>query len=155
MYKNIFKGDTMARGNNKDVVKAFLGDDTEFKGVLSFEGTVRVDGSFEGEIETNDNLIVGEKAVVRAEVKVGTVLIQGLVEGNISAVKKVHIASTGKLVGNITTPSLIVEEGAKVEGFVSMLGDEAKNLRVVPGKEGSGEVKSIKSGKPESPAVNG
>ena len=123
----------MARATaDKDVIKAFLGDDTEFKGVLSFEGTVRIDGHFEGEVRTEDNLIIGEKARVKADVKVGAILVHGRMEGNIRATQKIHIAGKGKLVGDIITPSLHVEDGAILQGSVSMLKDDEKKLRVIP-----------------------
>lgn len=140
----------------KDVIKAFLGDDTEFKGFLSFEGTVRIDGRFEGEVATEDNLIIGEHATVKAEVKAGTVLIQGLMEGDIHATKKIQIASKGKLVGNIATPALIIEDGAVLEGAVAMLKTDDKKLRVLPGKrdqEGGEASSSGEGGAQKTPAA--
>jgi len=122
------------RDMEKDVIKAFLGDETEFKGVLSFEGTVRIDGRFEGEVLTEDNLIIGAKALVKAEIKVGTILVQGVVEGNIYAAQKIQIASKGKLIGSIITPSLHIEEGAILEGNVSMLNHDEKKIRILPRK---------------------
>lgn len=119
----------------KDVIKAFLGDETEFKGVLSFEGTVRIDGRFEGEVLTEDNLIIGEKALVKAEIKVGTIIVQGVMEGNIYAAQKIQIASKGKVIGNIITPALHIEEGAILEGSVSMLNHDEKKVRILPLKK--------------------
>lgn len=115
----------MARDNiEKDVIKAFLGDDTEFRGLLTFEGTVRIDGKFEGEIITNDNLIIGEHASVKAEIRVGAIMVQGMMEGNILAQKKLHITSKGKVIGNVTAPTLHIEDGAILEGAVSMIKPE-------------------------------
>lgn len=126
----------MGRGGaDKDVIKAFLGDETEFKGVLSFEGTVRIDGRFEGEVLTEDNLIIGEKASVKAEIKVGTIHIQGVMEGNIYAAEKIQIAAKGKVIGNIITPILHIEEGAILEGSVSMLNQDEKKVRILPRKK--------------------
>jgi len=125
----------MGRSNmEKDVIKAFLGDETEFKGTLSFEGTVRIDGRFEGEVLTEDNLIIGDKALVKAEIKVGAILVQGVVEGNIYAAQKIQIASKGKLIGSIVTPSLHIEEGAILEGSVSMLNHDEKKIHILPRK---------------------
>jgi cytoskeletal protein CcmA (bactofilin family) len=114
----------------KDAIKAFLGDDTEFEGQLHFEGTVRIDGRFKGEISTDDTLIVGEHADVQAEIHVGSLMVQGKVEGNVVATKKLHITSKGKLIGNITSPVLHIEEGAILEGTVTMIdrGDGSKAL---------------------------
>ncbi len=113
----------------KDVIKAFLGEDTEFNGHLNFEGTVRIDGVFEGDIFTNDNLIVGEKARIMAEVKVGTIMVQGRVEGNIHAARKVHITSKGQIIGNIAAPALQIEDGAVVDGQITMLKKEETKVR--------------------------
>ena len=144
----------------KDVIKAFLGDDTEFKGLLSFDGTVRIDGRFEGEVETKDNLIIGEHAKVRAEIKVGTIMIQGSFEGNITAEKKLHITSKGKVIGNITTPALHVEDGAVLEGAVSMIKRDAGKIRPLVLKKGAeaGEsapsFQSLEEEGPGKPAAN-
>lgn len=140
----------------KDVIKAFLGDDTEFKGLLTFEGTVRIDGKFEGEIVTEDNLIIGEKAYIRAEIKVGSILIQGTVEGDIRASKKVQISSKGKLIGNIHTAALQIEDGAVLEGSVSMMRGEEKKLRVLPGKKDAQESGPRLAGldRPDIPAAS-
>ncbi|VAX23483.1 hypothetical protein MNBD_NITROSPINAE02-342 [hydrothermal vent metagenome] len=109
---------------DKDVIRAFLGEDTDFKGLLSFEGTVRLDGRFEGEVTSDDNLIIGESAEVKAEIHVGTVLIQGKVEGNIRASKKLTITNKGKVIGNVDTTALHIEEGAVLEGKVTMITHE-------------------------------
>lgn len=110
----------------KDAIKAFLGDDTEFTGLLTFEGTVRIDGSFEGEIKTEDNLIIGENATVKAEITVGTLMVQGKIEGNIIASKKLHVTSKGRVIGNVVSPALHIEEGAVLEGNVSMISRDKK-----------------------------
>lgn len=104
----------------KDAIKAFLGEDTEFIGSLNFEGTVRIDGKFEGEIKTDDNLIIGEHAQVKAEIISGTLMVQGKIDGNIMASKKLHVTSTGQVIGNVSSPAIHIEDGAVVEGTVSM-----------------------------------
>jgi cytoskeletal protein CcmA (bactofilin family) len=104
----------------KDVIKAFLGDDTEFTGLLTFDGTVRIDGKFSGEIKTTDNLIVGQTAIIRATINVGSIMVIGRVEGDIIATKKLQISSKGQVIGNVYTPALHIEDGAVLEGNVSM-----------------------------------
>ncbi len=107
-------------------IRAFLGDGTEFEGLLSFDGTVRIDGRFKGEIQTNDTLIIGESGHVEAEVKAGQCIIMGGMVGNIHAAGKVEIASSGKMNGNILTPVLIVQEGGLIEGSISMKKEAAQ-----------------------------
>ena len=107
-------------------IKAFLGEGTDFKGILTFEGTVRVDGKMEGEIITKDTLIVGETAMVNAEIHVHTIVISGVVRGNIISTGRVEVHRPGKLFGNIKTPSLLIEEGVIFEGSCSMTQEESK-----------------------------
>lgn len=101
-------------------IKAFLGEGTEFKGILSFEGTVRVDGYLEGEIVGDDLLIVGEPGLIRARIEVGTIVISGRIEGNIVAKKRVELLASSLVIGNIKTPSLAVAEGATFNGSCEM-----------------------------------
>jgi cytoskeletal protein CcmA (bactofilin family) len=104
----------------RDNLNAFLGEGTSFKGTLTFEGTVRIDGRLEGEIFTKDTLVVGEGAQVSASIHAGTVVISGTVRGNISAERKIEIHASGRLYGNISTPSLVIEEGVVFEGSCTM-----------------------------------
>lgn len=101
-------------------IKAFLGDGTRFKGVLRFNGTVRLDGFLEGKIITDGTLIIGEKAHLVAELSVGTLISLGKIEGNIKASQKIEIRAKSELIGNIITPKLFVEEGASFEGQCEM-----------------------------------
>jgi cytoskeletal protein CcmA (bactofilin family) len=106
-------------------IKAFLGEGTDFKGILTFEGVVRVDGKLEGEVVTKDTLIVGESAVINAEISVHTIVISGTVRGNITATGKIEIQRPGKVFGNLKTPNLFIEEGVLFEGGCSMVQDAA------------------------------
>lgn len=121
----------------KEEVKAFLGEGTEFNGLLSFEGTVRIDGKFEGEVVSKDTLILGESAVMNAEVSVGIIIVRGKIAGNIVASKKIEIRSDGEVIGNIKTPLLFVEEGAILDGKCEMIRKD-KKVTVLPTKDSSG-----------------
>jgi cytoskeletal protein CcmA (bactofilin family) len=101
-------------------LNAFLGEGTSFKGTLTFEGTVRIDGRLEGEIFTKDTLVIGEGAEVSAAIHAGVVVISGTVHGNITAERKIDIHASGRLFGNISTPSLVIEEGVVFEGSCTM-----------------------------------
>lgn len=101
-------------------VHAYLGKGSRVSGKLNFDGTVRVDGQVEGEISAQDTLIVGERAVVTAQISGNTVVIRGKVTGDINARKRVEIRAPGKLFGNIVTPSLVIQEGVIFEGHCSM-----------------------------------
>lgn len=104
----------------RDNLNAFLGEGTSFKGALTFEGTVRIDGRLEGQIFTKDTLVVGESAQVKAEIHAGTVVIGGTVQGNVVAERRIEIHASGRLFGNVSTPSLVIEEGVVFEGSCTM-----------------------------------
>ncbi|OGW34560.1 MAG: hypothetical protein A2X58_03780 [Nitrospirae bacterium GWC2_56_14] len=105
-------------------ITAFLGKGTEFKGVLSFEGTIRVDGKVEGEVVSKDTLIAGDGAFLQGEITVGTIISSGKIVGNINANQKVHILAPGVVQGNIRTPKLIIEEGVTFDGKCEMAGEK-------------------------------
>lgn len=102
-------------------VTGVLEEGTVFEGKLCFEGTVRIGGEFRGEIFSHDVLIVGETAKVLANIEAGTVIINGEVIGNINAKHRVEIHRPAVFRGNITTPSLLVDEGVIFEGSSKMV----------------------------------
>lgn len=110
---------TNARG---DEVNALLGRGSEFEGKLTFEGTVRIDGKFTGEIFSSGTLVIGEGARVKAEIAVDTVIVQGEVIGNIKANAGVELHAPGRLRGNIQTNGLVVQKGAIFDGACVMEG---------------------------------
>jgi cytoskeletal protein CcmA (bactofilin family) len=99
---------------------ALLGRGSEFNGKLRFEGKVRIDGTFSGEISTNDSLHIGEGAKVSAEIRCGTVVVEGQVYGNITAMVAVELRLPAKMQGDITTPSLMIEKGVTFDGHSKM-----------------------------------
>jgi cytoskeletal protein CcmA (bactofilin family) len=103
---------------------AFLGKGSRVTGKLVFEGTVRIEGHVEGEIAAQDTLIIGESAIVNAQIIGTSVVVHGRVTGDITAKKRLEVRAPGRLVGNITTPSLVIHEGVVFEGQCSMGGTE-------------------------------
>lgn len=97
-------------------IKAFLGQGAEFEGKLIFNGAVRIDGKFQGEIFGQGSLVVGQGALVKANIAVKSVYISGDVQGNIEVNEKMNIHSTGKFFGDVRTPVFIMEEGAFFDG---------------------------------------
>ena len=109
---------------NTGDLNALLGRGSEFEGKLTFEGTVRIDGKFNGTIVTNDVLVVGEGAKVSAEITCGTVIVHGEIMGNVKAKTSVELHQPAKMKGNIETPSLMIEKGVTFEGQCKMDGVE-------------------------------
>ncbi len=97
-----------------------LAKDVDFKGVVNFEGTVRVDGRVEGEIHTTGTLIVGENAIIKGVVSAGVLMNSGKINGTITAVEKIQILKPGVLVGDIRTPLIAIEEGSHFHGMCDM-----------------------------------
>jgi len=104
----------------KDEINAFLGSGTHYQGKLNFEGSVRIDGTFTGEIQSEGTLIVGKDAKVQGQVWVGQLILSGHLQGEIEASSKIVLHKTANLVGSLNTPTLVIEEGAMLEGQVSM-----------------------------------
>jgi cytoskeletal protein CcmA (bactofilin family) len=101
-------------------ITTLLGRGSEFEGKLTFEGTVRIDGKLSGEIFSEDVLVVGEGAMVNAEIDVGVIIVEGNVTGNIRAKRAVELHAPARVKGNIETPSLYIDKGVMFEGFSKM-----------------------------------
>jgi cytoskeletal protein CcmA (bactofilin family) len=111
-------------------ITALLGRGTQFDGKLHFQGRVRIDGTFKGEIKSDDTLIIGDGAEVNAEIDVATVIVRGgIVHGNVRAKTSIEIHAPGKLVGNIHSPSVFIERGVEFQGSCRMDGLDATNAK--------------------------
>jgi cytoskeletal protein CcmA (bactofilin family) len=97
-------------------ITTLLGRGAAFEGKLTFDGTVRIDGRFKGEVFSDDVLVIGEGAHVEAEIDIGEVIIQGTVVGNIKAKRSIEIHAPGRVKGDLHTPSLQVDKGVIFEG---------------------------------------
>ncbi len=132
----MLKRDKERVGPDFGEIRAFLGEGTQFKGVLSFAGAVRVDGQLEGEIVGDEVLIIGEPGQVTAEIEVGTLVVSGRVQGTITARYRVELLRPSRVTGTIRTPCLVVAEGAVFNGNCEMAGpDEGADVRLEPKQE--------------------
>ncbi|MUM77439.1 polymer-forming cytoskeletal protein [Pseudodesulfovibrio sp. F-1] len=104
----------------RDEINAFLGAGTNYQGKLNFQGAVRIDGNFKGEVVSDGTLVVGQEAVVEGQIRVGQLVLSGKLLGEVDAANKVVLHKTANLLGNIRTPVLVVEEGAVLEGQLVM-----------------------------------
>jgi len=103
-----------------DVVQTIIGRGSEFEGKLTFEGQVRIEGKFTGQITTKDTLIIDQSARVQAEIHAGTVIINGTIDGNVRATQMVELHATGRVKGNVETPAFSIEKGGIFEGSCKM-----------------------------------
>jgi|WetSurMetagenome_2_1015567.scaffolds.fasta_scaffold512989_1 cytoskeletal protein CcmA (bactofilin family) len=97
-------------------INSIIGEGTRFKGEFDLNGLLRIDGDFTGTIRTKGKVLVGKNGRAECTLHAGTVVIGGVVRGEVFAMEKVIILSTGLVLGNITTPRLIVEEGVILHG---------------------------------------
>lgn len=107
----------------KEEINALLGWGTEFEGRMTFEGAVRVDGKFTGEVQSDGILIIGEKALVRAEIQAGVVLVHGETHGTINAKSRLEAYPPARIYGDIYSPILVLGEGVVFEGTSHMTGE--------------------------------
>lgn len=105
--------------NNKNIC-AIIEKGCHFEGNLSFNGVVRIAGSVDGNIFSNDTLIISEGAIINADISANIILISGNVSGDIKASSRVEIKKPARFEGSITSPSLVVEEGVIFHGITKM-----------------------------------
>ncbi len=118
-------------------ITALLGRGTRFEGKLYFEGRVRIDGTFSGEIKSDDTLIIGDGAEVHAEIDVATVIVRGgIVHGNVRAKASIEIHAPAKMIGNIHSPSVFIDRGVEFQGSCRM--DPVEETRDAADKRGNG-----------------
>lgn len=110
----------MIKGKDTGGIDAFLGRNTTFQGTLIFDGLVRIDGNFEGNIKTEDTLVIAGTGNVKAEIEAGEVKISGRFDGTITAKTKVELYKPAFVTGTIITPVLKVEEGVVFNGNCRM-----------------------------------
>lgn len=105
---------------------AFIDQGSSFEGKLSFKDTVRIDGHFAGEISSENTLVVGETGEIEANIRSKTVIVSGSIHGDIQAARKVVLHKTARVQGDVETPSLVVEDGASLNGRLVMTSSEAR-----------------------------
>ena len=110
-----------------EALTAFIDQGSEFEGKLSFKNTVRIDGSFKGEITSENTLIVGEPGVVLATIRSRQVIVSGEVTGDIIAGERLVLHKTARVEGDIQTPKLVVEDGAELHGNIKMGASKARS----------------------------
>ena len=99
-----------------NIVNSIIGEGSDFKGEFKINGLLRIDGHFQGTIETDGKVLIGQTGEALTDIKARLVVVGGNVRGNIFATERVIFLSTGIINGNIITPSLIMEEGVRFEG---------------------------------------
>lgn len=110
----------LGQQNSAATLNALLGAGSVFEGKLHFEGQVRIDGTFTGEITTTDLLVIGQGAKVSATINCGSVEVNGDITGNINATESIALRATARVQADLSTPSLVIDKGAVFEGNSQM-----------------------------------
>lgn len=112
----------MRKEKNTETISTLLGAGTSVEGTLEFRDTIRLDGQVRGKIiSPSGTLIIGEKALIEAEVSVGTVIIKGTVNGRVEAQDRVEIYAPARVNGDVVTPSIAIDAGVVFNGQCTML----------------------------------
>jgi len=111
-------------------VGAYLGTGTKINGKLHFEGPATIDGEVDGEIIALAHITVGQQAIVKGKLSAQSILVQGKVMADVVAEKKLEIQPPGSVVGDVTALSLVIGDGAILEGHISMKKNEGRALPI-------------------------
>jgi cytoskeletal protein CcmA (bactofilin family) len=111
----------MKKEKKIEAVSTFLGHDAVFEGTINFKGTVRLDGKVKGKIVSDDGtLIIGEEAIVEAEIAVEIVIIKGSVTGKVQARDRIEAYPPARILGELQAPTISIDSGVVFNGTCSM-----------------------------------
>jgi cytoskeletal protein CcmA (bactofilin family) len=117
--------------SKNDTTNCIIGEGSIFEGRFYVNGSIMIEGKFQGDIRTDDQLIVGPTGKVKTDIQARKVTIAGTLIGNIFASEEVNLLHTGKVLGNIVTPKLTVEPGVITEGKVTITSGQTDEARKV------------------------
>ncbi|MBN1889614.1 MAG: polymer-forming cytoskeletal protein [Thermoflexales bacterium] len=141
-------------------IETIIGPNANFKGDVQSDGSMKIDGWYEGKIELSGNLIIGESGKVIGDIKAQNVSVSGAIKGTVSAEGRLEILNTGKVWGDIAVASLLIDEGGYFRGQSIMAGEKDFPLLDAPGAKSKGPVVDAQSKvspppPPAGPPTNG
>jgi cytoskeletal protein CcmA (bactofilin family) len=123
-------------------VNSILGEGSSFKGNIRIDGSMRVDGEFEGNLTVTESLIVGKGGTVKAEIEVGEAVIGGRVIGRLRASERVELQTGSRMEGDVFTQSFMIEDGVFFRGSCHMGKEEGEAEEILaPDQAGLGIVR--------------
>ena len=111
-------------------INTILGHGSAITGNIKLNGFVRIDGDIDGNLETDGNIIIGENARIRGNVKAKSVIVGGIVLGNIEASQSIKVLATSAVIGDIVSHKVQVEQNAIIHGHFISIKDEQKFLKI-------------------------
>lgn len=154
----MFKSSKKTRKDIKSsngAVETLIGKGTKMSGFLQAEGTVRIEGEFEGDINTESDVVIGGEAKVQSVVKGENVTLAGRLEGSVEAAQLLEIRSSGTMLGDINVGNLVVEDGAHFSGNCQMFapGEKKTTEAVESGKKQGNEKEGLQEEQEATAAV--
>jgi len=113
----------------RDSLNSTIGEGSSFEGKFYISGSLRIDGKFEGEIKTDDELVVGESGKVKTNIEARSVVVAGTVVGNITAREEVKLLETAKVLGDVIAPAIQIQRGVIMQGTIKITGNGKKDPR--------------------------
>ena len=133
-------------------ISTLLGRDTEFEGTLAFKETIRVDGRIKGRLISSDGtVIVGEHAVIDADIAVAVAVIRGKINGRVEATQRIEVFPPAHIIGDICAPVVAIESGVHFNGTCQMTDPSSKTAQPVPQ---ASEPPAAAAGEPEKNTKN-
>ena len=120
----------------------FLGKNTEYEGKLALFGTIRIDGHVKGELLSDGTLLIGREGVIDANIQASSIVISGEIRGTVIAHQRIDVVPSGKVIGNIQSPVVVIHEGGIFEGDCRMLSVNGANENEEAGSTENGVVET-------------
>jgi len=112
-------------------ISSKIGENSFFTGKINISGQLKVDGKYEGEELVIDHLIIGRTGKVKCNIKANTVIVHGVIIGNVEAKTRIMLMPTAAILGNMKTPELIIQNGVVLEGNCIISPDLNKNQKEI------------------------
>ena len=119
----------MSTLHRSEEVNSIIGEESKFEGKFAVRGSIRIDGKFEGDVLVVDKVVIGPKGKVKTNIIASSVVVEGILIGNIEATNRVLLLPTSKILGDIKTPELIIQNGTILEGRCTISHDSEQDAR--------------------------
>lgn len=119
----------MANMQLGDEANSTIGPKSNFEGRFAIQGSLRIDGKFEGEALVVDKVLIGPKGKVKTNIRASNVVVEGILIGNIDATSRVLLLPTSRILGDIKTPELIIQAGTILKGRCTISHDSERDAK--------------------------
>lgn len=128
LYTMDVMSDLRVRNIDEDEIDTVLGADVEFEGDLVFDQLVLIKGRINGDLRSSSDVFISAAAEVEASLEAQVISVKGMLHGDVHAIRRLELFSTGQVKGSIRTPDMIMQSGAKFNGTCRMDGDTSRDI---------------------------